>query len=366
MILFPKVRFTTNFMARMSVNRLVLFYVFTVCLLTAAFALAIGGKARSASLKETQHSAAMLILGRKLFFDAQLSQDGTVSCSSCHQPTQAFADGRVVSVGTGKRIGTRNTPSLLNVVIGEPLFWDGRRDQLDAAVLDPFTNAVEMGDSDLAEVIHKLTIRSDYRTAFHHAFPSENTAISATQVGTALTAFVRLLPQGLSAYDRYRAGNINALSMQAREGLRLFQGKAECSSCHLLAAGRFTDGQFHHSGVGLGDVDTHLGELTSAALQRNLTVAAMGSAIGQDPKLSALGRFVVSHQAIDVGAFRTPSLRNIGITAPYMHDGSIKTLEAAVDTEIYYRGLSTGRPISLTVDERREIIAFLRSLTAEP
>ena len=308
-------------------------------------------------------SADLIALGHKLFLDPRLSQPGTVSCSSCHQPTRAFTDGRPVSIGADKRVGTRNTPSLLDVSDGEPLFWDGRRDRLEVAVLDPLTNPVEMANGDLTEVTRKLSRRSDYRAAFRRVFPGAD-AISASHVGTALAAFVRSLQGGQSAYDRYRAGHTHALTAQAREGLLLFQGKAECAGCHRLAAGRLTDGQFHHSGVGLGDVDAHLGQLTATAMRRDLKAGAIGSAVGQDAKLSALGRFLVSHQAVDVGAFRTPSLRNVAVTAPYMHDGSIKTLDTAVNTEIYYRGLSTGRPISLTVDERKSLLAFLRSLTA--
>jgi cytochrome c peroxidase len=155
------------------------------------------------------------------------------------------------------------------------------------------------------------------------------------------------------------------LTAQAREGLIFFQGKAECASCHRLTDGRFTDSQFHHSGIGLIDIDGNLGQLASVALRRKLDVTTMGSAVGEDAKLSALGRFLVSHQAEDIGAFRTPSLRNVAVTAPYMHDGSIATLEQAVDVEIYYRGLSTGRPISLTVEERKDLLAFLQSLTTE-
>jgi cytochrome c peroxidase len=301
-------------------------------------------------------------LGRKLFFDTNLSADNTVSCSSCHQPARAFTDGREVSVGVHGRVGTRNTPSLLDVFDGEPLFWDGRRDRLEVAVLDPLTNSVEMANGDLADVARKLARSSDYRIAFQRAF--SDSAISATKVGVALAAYVRKQSQGQSAYDRYRLGDTAALSAEAREGLELFEGKAECASCHMLAAGRFTDGNFHHSGVGISTVDGHLGRLTADSMRRDLKPDALGSAIGQDAELSVLGRFLVSKQAIDVGAFRTPSLRNVAMTAPYMHDGSIKTLEAAVDIEIYYRGISTGRPISLTVDERKHLLVFLRSLTA--
>ena len=314
------------------------------------------------AVQQKQGRANLIALGRKMFFDPRLSQDGTVSCSSCHQPARAFADGRSTSIGADKRMGTRNTPSLLDVSDSEPLFWDGRRNKLEAAVLDPFSNSVEMADVDMAEVLQKLAKRPDYRSAFQLAFPGDAEP-SANHVGEALATFIRSLPRGQTAYDRYRAGKADALTTQARAGLLLFQGKAKCADCHQLAAGRFTDGKFHDSGVGLGNADTHLGQLTTIAVQRNLSMPALGSVVGEDAKLSALGRFLVTHQAVDVGAFRTPSLRDVTLTAPYMHDGSVKTLEAATDIEIYYRGLSTGQPISLTIDERRDLLAFLHSLT---
>jgi cytochrome c peroxidase len=301
-------------------------------------------------------------LGRKLFFDQRLSADGTISCSSCHQPAHAFSDGRKDSVGVGKRVGTRNTPSLLNIIDGEPLFWDGRRDQLSVAVLDPITNPVEMARPDMTVVTHQISGQSDYRAEFSRAFPG-NQAITAEEVGQALAAFIRALPQSPTAYDRYVAGRHDALTPEATDGLRLFEGKAGCSGCHQTAGARFTDGQFHHSGVGMQGVDAKLGQLTTQAIQRNLQGSAVGAAVGEDADLSALGRFMVSHRAVDVGAFRTPSLHNLDATAPYMHDGSVKTLEEAVDTEVYYRGLSTGKPIALTVDERQHLLAFLHSLS---
>jgi cytochrome c peroxidase len=312
-----------------------------------------------------QPAPALSALGRKLFFDARLSRDGSVSCSSCHQPAHAFTDGRKVSVGVGKRIGTRNTPSLLNVFDGEPLFWDGRRDRLEVAVLDPLTNPVEMGQPDLDTLTRRISERPDYQSAIASAFPGTRRP-SGAQLGAAIAAFIRSLPQQRSAYDRYAAGQHDALAFDAADGLRLFDGKAGCSGCHRMDAARFTDGQFHHSGVGLRGVDSHLGELTTQAMQRDLQGSALGNDVAQHAERSALGRFMVSHNAVDVGAFRTPSLRNVAATAPYMHDGSIGTLEEAVDTEIYYRGLSTGRPIALTVEERRHLLAFLRSLTAAP
>lgn len=306
----------------------------------------------------------VVALGQRLFLDPRLSVDRSTSCSSCHQPGRAFSDGRPVSIGVDHHIGTRNTPSLLNVFDGEPLFWDGRRKQLDIAVLDPLVNRVEMGNPDIPEVLHKLHANANYRIAFAKAFPLDRQPLTVENLGKALATYIDSLPRLPSAFDRFNAGHAEALSLQAREGLRLFTGKAECGQCHDPIGGRFTDEKFHHSGVGFGEADAHLGELSEAVIRRNLPVAALGSAIGSNAELAALGHFLVSHQATDVGSFRTPSLRNVALTAPYMHDGSIKTLEAAVDTEIYYRGLATGRPIALTIEEQQDLLAFLRSLSS--
>lgn len=307
-------------------------------------------------------SPALVKLGYELFEDPALSRDGSMRCSGCHVPSHAFSDGRPVSVGVDKHLGTRNTPSLLDVTEGEPLFWDGRHDQLKIAVLDPLTNVVEMGNADLRSVIARLRSSPHYRTRFAAAFPNQQPAVSKEHLGQALAAYIRSLPRSSSAYDRFEEGDKSALAAQARQGLALFLGKAQCSSCHDPAQGRFTDDKFHHSGVGLDDVN-QLGRLATQAMQRNLPIASLGSAVGSNKQLASLGRFLVSHRAEDVGAFRTPSLRNVAMTAPYMHDGSISTLEAAVDTEIYYRGLATGRPISLTLEERADLVAFLKSLT---
>lgn len=305
-------------------------------------------------------------LGHRLFLDPRLSPNNSTNCASCHEPTHAFSDGRPTSIGFDHRKGTRNTPSLLNVFPDEPLFWDGRRQRLDVAVLDPLVNRVEMGNRDLAGVVDRLKADPTYRKAFEAAFHEGARSISTANLGTTLAAFIGSLPRLPNAYDRFKAGQTDALSPPARVGLRIFNGKAGCARCHDPVSGRFTDDKFHHSGVGLGLAQDHLGALTMQAMRKDPHDTAMGSAIGSNAQLAALGRFLATHRASDVGAFRTPSLRNVALTAPYMHDGSIKTLVAAVDAEIYYRGLATGKPIALTASERADLVAFLRSLTSSP
>lgn len=311
------------------------------------------------------HDTVMATLGQRLFLDPRLSPDGSIQCASCHLPTHAFTDGRAVSIGFRHRAGTRNTPSLLNVSPNEPRFWDGRRTRLEVAALDPLVNEVEMGNRDLSEVVDRLKTDAGYRQAFQEVFHDNDGAVSSTHLGMALAAYIHSFPQLPNAYDRYAAGDIDALSPQAKAGWQLFRGKAECAACHDPKGGRFTDDQFHASGVGLGPAEGQLATLTAQALRNDPQGATLGSAIGSNASLAALGRFLVTHQATDIGAFRTPSLRNVALTAPYMHDGSIATLSAAIDEELYYRGLATGRPIALTADERDELLAFLCSLTAQ-
>lgn len=313
-----------------------------------------------------RNSPNVVALGHRLFQDPHLSADGSIACSGCHKPAHAFSDGQPVSIGVDHHKGTRNTPSLLDVFDGEPLFWDGRRTHLDIAVLDPLVNHVEMGNADIAEVVAKLKADPHERVAFATAFHEGDASVSTANLGIALADYIRSLPRTPDAYDRFESGDANALSSQARQGLRLFTGKAGCTRCHTATRGRFTDDKFHHSGVELGLAQDHLGALTMDAMRRDLSVAALGSAIGNNTQLASLGRFLVTHRAPDVGRFRTPSLRNVALTAPYMHDGSIKTLDGAVDAEIYYRGAAEGKPIALTADERENLLAFLRSLTSSP
>jgi cytochrome c peroxidase len=250
------------------------------------------------------------------------------------------------------------------------LFWDGRRTRLDKAVLDPFLHPVELGLVNQADLVERLQ-KPNYRQAFAKAFGDAPTSASSTltETGTALKAFIRSLPRPEVPYDLYRSGrDPHALSPQALEGLRLFTGKARCSQCHGLGdtPSRFTDDGFHPTGTGLLNVAAHLSRLLRHVATQPINVAMLGREVGTNADLSALGRFMVTHQAKDIGLFRTPSLRYVVNTAPYMHDGSVPTLDEAVDQEAYWRGLTQGRPLSLTVSERADLIAFLRALSITP
>ncbi|CAJ5350064.1 cytochrome c family protein [Burkholderia pseudomallei] len=310
--------------------------------------------------------AQRIALGKQLFNDPSLSDDGTVRCASCHMPERSYADGKTVAVGVYGRVGTRNTPSLLHIsAANEPsFFWDGRRVLLEQAVLDPLTNPVEMGLHDQSQLLQRIAHNSAYRAAFKQAFPSERNSLTPDEVGTVLAAYVRSLTPAESAFDRYRHGDRTALNPRAQLGLTLFEGKAGCAECHRLESSppAFTDHAYHRSGVGLDGITANLPVLTQDVMARSLQGSAIGDRVATHADEAQLGRFNVTLEPADIGLFRTPSLRGVSRTAPYMHDGSVPTLEDAIDREVYYRSLQAGRPLNLSVEERLDLAEFLRSL----
>jgi cytochrome c peroxidase len=271
-------------------------------------------------------------LGRRLFFDKLLSVDRSIACVSCHKPELAFSDGLSVAVGVGGRKGTRNAPAIINRAYGRSFFWDGRAQTLEEQVLRPIQDPVEMRLT-LDELTARLRADARYADAFRRAFGD---GVSATNVARALASFVRTLRSGGSPFDRFQNGEQMALSVEARRGLELFRGKANCVACH--AGPNLSDEQFHNTGVSWGKGD--------------------------------LGRYAVTGKEKDRGAFKTPTLREIARTAPYMHDGSIATLEEVI--EYYNRGGNPNpyldselRPLRLTVEDRQALVVFLRTLSGE-
>lgn len=307
-----------------------------------------------------------IVLGRRLFFDARLSGNGQVSCASCHQPERAFTDALPLALGIEGRQGTRNTPTLINAVLHETQFWDGRRRTLEEQVLDPFVNPAEHGLAD-HDLLLALVRRDEvYRREFGRVFPAPADPIALPFIAKVLADFIRSIAAGRSAFDRYAYGNEPlALEKPAKRGLGLFRGRAQCAACHIIGErdAAFTDNRFHSIGVGLDRIAPKLGGLATKIFRtpkEEIDKLIIGNA-----DVAALGRFVVTRDPADIGKFRTPTLRNVALTAPYMHDGSVKTLEEAVDHELYYRGQSLGRPLILTPAEKRDLIAFLHALTSE-
>lgn len=275
-------------------------------------------------------TTARIALGRALFFDIRLSADRKVSCSSCHQPAQYLTDGRQVSLGVYGRVGIRNVPSILNSAWRESFFWDGRQTKLEEQVLQPIVNPVEMGLT-LEAAVTRVAAVERYKQSFAAIFAD---GVTPENLGRVLASFVRTLRAGDAAFDRFSAGDSMAISVAARRGYGLFVGKALCMRCHSGAL--FTDEEFHNTGV--------------------------------SPGRDAGREFVTGLQA-DRGKFRTPSLRNVEFTAPYMHDGSLATLPEVVR---FYDGGGNAnpnldrliRPLGLSDDEQQDLVAFLKTLTS--
>jgi cytochrome c peroxidase len=241
--------------------------------------------------KQPSESAAKTALGRELFFDARLSRDERVSCATCHQPDKGFSNGERFAAGVGGKMGTRNVPSLFNVGLGGSFFWDGRAATLEAQALGPIENPVEM-DMRPADLAARLNGIVGYREQFQKVFGGD---ANPERIAIALASFERTLVSDDTPFDRYLRGDKKALPADALRGMRLFFGEARCANCHKGPT--LSDGLFHN--VGAADPD--------------------------DP-----GRRAVTGKETDHGAFRTPQLREVGRTAPYMHNGRFKTLREVI------------------------------------
>lgn len=328
---------------------------------------ALGAFATSGALKA--ESPASVGLGSKLFFDQRLSKDGSISCASCHRPELAFTDGRKLAIGIANQSGTRNTPSLINAALNTAQFWDGRRATLEQQALDPFLNSKEHGLGSAASLLSQLRRDPQYKVAFKRAFNVAPAQIRTNHVASAIAAFERTrLVDMDSPFDRFQYKQRgDGMPPAAIRGLRLFQGAARCASCHVIGDKQalFTDNKFHALGVGLERIERRLPELTSQLVHIMESGKSLDAAVLGDENLGELGRFAVTLSPFDIGKFRTPSLRNVALTAPYMHDGSVATLAEAVELEIYYRGVEMKRPLILTPDEKADLIQFLHTLTSE-
>ncbi|MBX3280769.1 MAG: cytochrome-c peroxidase, partial [Acidobacteria bacterium] len=201
--------------------------------------------------KSNPLTAEKIELGRRLFFDRRLSADATVSCATCHDPQLGFADGKRAAIGVGGRLGTRNSPTILNVLFNPSQFWDGRADTLEDQAPQPLTNPLEMGNASVDEVIARLRADAEYACAFRRVFGGEPTAARFAQ---AIAAYERTLVAGDSPFDRFMAGETEAISEAARRGFALFRGRARCSRCHTFTEQMpfFTDFAYHNTGVAAG------------------------------------------------------------------------------------------------------------------
>jgi len=295
-------------------------------------------------------------LGKLLFSEKALSADGTVSCASCHQPDHAFAEKRQTSIGVYGLNGNRNAPSLLNVGAQTSFFWDGRQASMREAVTDPLFTSYEMGLGNEAELVQKLK-SAGYGSRFASSFGGSGD-ITERHVQDALLAYIKTLSVA-------SAGVGQAADAQAiRRGRDIFEHEGECASCHAGGGPHrvYTDGAFHPSALGANHVAAQLPTLTAQTNQADALPRSVAELAGRKDGTAELGRFLVTHSLKDINTYRTPSLLHVTQTAPYMHDGSVATLEQAVQMEVYYRGLATGQPIQLTASQRSDLMAFLRTL----
>jgi cytochrome c peroxidase len=308
-------------------------------------------------------AGAEVALGRKLFADRRISGDGTVACDTCHPAENRFADPRAPSIGVSGQSGTRRAPSLLDLTLYRCYFWDCRADSLEDQVRFPFLNPVELGFQNEEEVLGRIRATGDYARLFHQVY-GEGSVLTLAQVARAIVAYERSLQEPASPLDRYIAGDRLALPVPAQAGLALFRGRAGCSTCHSIddQSAPLTDGLFHDSSVGLREAGGSVSGLTVRL--SNLPASERFALLARDRQVAALGRFVVTLDPRDIGKFRTPSLRHAVHAGPYMHDGSVATLEQAIELELYYRGLDRGFPANLSLEERYQLKAFLEAVSA--
>lgn len=310
-----------------------------------------------------------IALGRKLYFDERLSADGTVSCATCHDSTRGFSDQMAQSEGIRKQFGTRNAPTTLNAALLGTQFWDGRAKTLEEQAGLPILNPVEMGRKSREEVVAALSALPEYPPLFQKAYGRD---VNYPDVERAIAAFERTLVFFDAPFDRFVAGDEDALTAEEKAGWALYNGKARCVTCHPISPSTplFTDDRFHNLGVAArhqdfeGKAREALGLLAKDASAQALDRMALESDLGE------LGRFLVTRNYADIGAFRTPQLRNAGVTAPYMHDGSLATLWDVMDH--YNKGgepnpfLDGGMvPLELSEAEIDQVVAFLFALTSE-
>ena len=324
--------------------------------------------------KDNALTPAKVELGRQLFFDSRLSADSSVSCATCHDPKHAFVDGRKTAIGIANRKGTRNTPTILNAMFNSTMFWDGRAVSLEEQAIQPLVNPDEMGNSSHDQVVKRIAALPEYAAQFEHVFGK---AVTIDSLAKAIAAYERTLVSANAPLDRFLAGDRNAMSEPAQRGFTLFRSKARCTVCHNINASFpfLTDGNYRNTGVAANfagfDALSRLA-ITAHADHSGApeTLDPGRKELAKHEGAAELGRFLVSDNALDIGAFRTPSLRNVELTAPYFHDGSAATLADVI--RFYNQGgnANTNRDwelqaISLTEAEQKDLIEFLKCLTSD-
>lgn len=309
-----------------------------------------------------------IALGRAFFNDPRFSADGTISCASCHQPDKAMTDGLALAKGINGQAGPRNTPTIINTAFFSTLFLDGRESSLENQALGPMLNPVEHGLENDEKILDIVLSDPSYNSRIQNIFNINKQSITVQHIAKVIASFERTLIAGNSAFDQYYFGRDKSrLSESAARGLRLFRRKGNCANCHEISwnSAFFSDNNFYNIGVGFKRIQPLIDDF--------IKILNMGE---NPDKLflttsqhSELGRFNATQFTSDIGKFKTPTLRNIALTSPYMHDGSMQTLEQVV--EYYDKGGDKNRfidpaifPLHLNEQEKKDLVAFMNSLTS--
>jgi cytochrome c peroxidase len=310
-------------------------------------------------------------LGQRLFFDRRLSVDGTVSCSTCHDPARAFTDGKPTSVGIKGRVGQRNAPTILNALYNKTQFWDGRVNTLEEQAALPIVNAVEMGYPNVDAAVAQIAAVEEYQHAFRIVFGRPP---NGPDLLRAIASYERTQLSFDSPFDHFIAGETNAIDASAKRGWELFNTQARCNKCHALTettrdVTNLIDNDFHNIGIGI--IRHNVVALAGQAeqlIKSGDTAAIDRAAIQTD--MSALGRFLITKKEKDIASFKTPNIRNVLVTGPYFHDGSQETLWDVMDHYNKGDGLQNPyldediQPLALTESDIDDIVAFMASLTS--
>jgi len=314
---------------------------------------------------------AKVALGERLFFDGRLSADGTVACSTCHDPARAFTDGRPTSIGIDGRVGQRNAPTILNALYDETQFWDGRVKTLEEQAALPIVNPIEMGQPSLDAAVARIAAVPEYRDGFRSVFGRPP---NGPDLLRALAAYERTQISFDSPFDHFVAGDENAIDDSAKHGWVLFNTRARCNKCHALSENErdatfFMDNDFHNIGIGIIRHNVvALARQAERLINSGDATAIDRAAIQTD--MSSLGRFLITKKESDSASFKTPGLRNVLVTGPYFHDGSQETLWDVMDHYNKGDGVQNPwldediQPLALTEGEIDEVVSFLASLTS--
>jgi len=320
---------------------------------------------------DNPQTPAKISLGQRLFFDRRLSVDGTVSCSTCHDPALAFTDRKPTSVGIKGRVGQRNAPTILNALYNKTQFWDGRVNTLEEQAALPIVNSVEMGHPNLDAAVAQIAAVEEYQQAFRVIFDRPPNGADLVR---AIASYERTQLSFDSPFDHFIAGDKNAIDDSAKRGWEIFNTSGRCNKCHALTettrdVTNFIDNDFHNIGIGIIRHNVvALARQAEQLIKSGDTAAIDRAAIQTD--MSALGRFLITKKEKDIASFKTPNIRNVLVTGPYFHDGSQETLWDVIDHYNKGDGLQNPyldediQPLALTENDIDDLVAFMASLTS--